>query len=434
MPDLTLDEAHALATEAVVFGYPLVLMDVSRAVLENSSRPGTGRGRANVFTHARAFPDASSTAVVTPNADTLYSTAWLDLTAGPVLLRVPPSPGRYYLLPMLSAWTDVFASPGTRTTGAKQGTYAVVGPGWRGGLPPGVREIRAPTAMVRVIGRTQANGTADYPDAHRFQNGLTLTPLSAGARGYAPPVDPTVDVTTPPPDQVEAMDADTFFGRLARLLVDNPPAPADTPALQRFAALGLRPGRFAPGPGLAGALDGTVKAAIGEIKATRRYQGERVNGWWISRHLGRYGTNYRQRASVALFGLGANLPADAMYPSTDVDGDGQRLAGAHRYVLRFPPRRTPPARAFWSLTMYNDRYHFVDNPLGRYAIGDRHPLAVSVDGSLDLWLQHGTPGPDRESNWLPAPAGAFNLILRIYWPAQEVLDGSWTPPRIERLA
>ncbi len=434
-PEMTMDDVRATAGVAFVFGYPLVLMDVSRTVLLGGDIPGVGRGRPNAFTHVRAFPDASFTSVVSPNADTLYSTAMLDLATEPMLLHAPAN-DRYYLLPMLSGWTDVFASPGTRTTGSAEGTFAIAGPGWTGEVPAGVQQIRSPTSMVWLLGRTQTNGKADYERVHRFQDGLSLTPLSAWGSDYSPspaaPADPRVDVATPPPDQVEAMDATTFFERLARLMVENPPTEEDAPAIERFAAIGLRPGAFEPDPDRVPALGEGIRAAMAQLKAQRQQRSGLTNGWSMSRNLGSYGTDYGMRAFVALVGLGANLSNDAVYPNTTVDGDGEPLTGAARYRLHFDEGDTPPAKAFWSLTMYNEHQYFVDNPLGRYAIGDRDPLTVNRDGSLDLWLSHDSPGAEREANWLPAPAGAFNLILRIYWPEQRVLEGGWVPPPVEK--
>lgn len=423
------DDLAQIAAEAFVFGYPLVIMDVSRQTF--LERPGmTGAPLTiNELSHLRRFPDASFTDVVSPNADTLYSIAFLDLADEPVLLSAPASEGRYYLLPLLSGWTDVFASPGTRTTGNDARTFAVTGPGWEGELPEGVEEIRSPTAMVWLIGRTQTNGKDDYEAAHRFQDGLSLRTLSGGD---APPPAAAEPLEGTPPEIVESMDAQAFFTRLAELMVLNPPAQADAPALERFAAIGLAPGSFDPPQDSAEALDGGIAAAMSRLKSPEADAGAAGNGWTFASGLGDYGTDYAKRAFVAYFGLGANLDADAIYPHTSVDSDGQPLDGANRYRLRFEPGQTPPANAFWSLTMYDSRQYFVDNALDRYAIGDRDPLVMGDDGSLEIWLQHESPGPEREPNWLPAPSGAFNVILRIYWPKPEAIDGSWRPPAIER--
>ncbi len=437
MAAMTQVDARALAAEAFVFGYPMVLMDVSRSVFTNAPPGSFSSGPVNELVHARAFPDASFTAVVSPNADTLYSVGWLDVKNDPIVLSVPDSEGRYYLVEMLSAWTDVFASPGTRTTGNEAGAFAIVGPEWAGSLPAGVEEIRSPTSLVWLIGRAQTNGATDYPNVHRFQDGLALTPLTGW--GWAPEAhpeparDPSVDVETPPPAQVAEMDAATFFGRLARLMVDNPPAPGDAPAIERFAAIGLASGRFEPDPSLTGALDEGVQAGMAEIRAGAAMKAE-PSGWVISHGVGSYGTDYGKRAVVALIGLGANLDEDAIYPHTDVDATGEPLTGANRYVLHFDAGRLPPVGAFWSLTMYDDRHYFADNALNRYAIGDRDGLAMNPDGSLDLWIQHERPEPAGVPDWLPAPEGLFNLILRLYWPKPEVLDGQWTPPAVMKAA
>jgi hypothetical protein len=438
MTSLAPEETRTIAAEAFLFGYPLVLMDLTRAVLTHVAQPAEGaKAPVNQMGHLREFPDASFTDVVSPNADTLYSISWIDVSAEPMVLAHPDAGERYFLLPLLDGWTDVFDSPGTRTTGSDAKAFAVVGPRWTGELPPDVEQIRAPTAMVWLIGRTQTNGKADYGSVHRFQDGLTLTPLSAWGSDYSPPTDvdieADVDTTAPPPDVLEAMDAATFFGRLAALLVDNPPAEADEPAMERFAAIGLAPGAFDPAREIVGELDEGVTAGMAKLRELVRQAVPPVNGWAVFRGLGSYGTEYGKRALVALVGLGANLDADAIYPHATMDADGQPLTGDNRYVLRFAPGETPPAQAFWSLTMYNERQFFVDNPLDRYAIGDRDPLAFNDDGSLDIYLQHESPGAEREANWLPAPAGSFNVFLRVYWPKPEMLDGAWVPPGIAKL-
>lgn len=438
MTQLHVDQATT--TEAVaaayMFGYPLVLMDVTRAVMTNVSHPQDGgRAPVNQFTHVREFPDASFTDVVSPNADTLYSSAWFDLTEQPIILSVPDSGGRYYLMPLLSAWTDVFASPGTRTTGNQGGHFALTGPGWSGKLPEGVERIAAPTAMVWLIGRTQTNGKSDYEAVRAFQDGLTVTPLAAWGTEYTPPtavpLEPGVDTTVPPADQVAAMDGATFLHRLAVLMVDNPPAEADAPAMAQFAHVGLRPGAFEPDPAQTTAIEAGVAAGKERLLAAMSKAGGTLpTGWKVFAGLGSYGTNYGLRALVAQFGLGANLTEDAIYPTADVDGDGDPLDGANRYRIHFDAGQTPPASAFWSLTMYNDRQYFIDNPLDRYAIGDGDQLIYNDDGSLDIWIQHDSPGPDAEANWLPAPSGSFNVILRVYQPKPEMVGGVWLPPAI----
>jgi hypothetical protein len=376
---------------------------------------------------------------VSPNPDTLYSSAWLDLTEQPVVLSVPDTDGRYYLMPLLDAWTNVFASPGARTTGTHSGDFAIVGPDWRGELPRNLREIDAPTSMVWAIGRTRTDGPADYDAVHQVQAGFRLTPLGSwGGASTPPPGRPVPEASgAAPVDQVAGMDAETFFGRAARLLLDNPPRHGDVAAMARMRHIGVAPGSFtwdsfgdrARSAIAAGRADG-----LAEVEAEgRRPRGTVRNNWALLDDLGQYGTDYLRRAAVAWLGLGAYLPSDTLYPITSVDADGKPLNGASSYLLRFDPGETPPVHAFWSLSIYDERQFFVDNPLDRYAIGDRDPLEFNADGSLDVLIQHRRPVARVESNWLPAPAGDFNLILRMYWPRASALDGTWVPPRVTRV-
>jgi len=431
-------EVEALAAEAYVFGYPLVLMDISRQVMTAVAKPETSRAPVNQFNDSQEFPDPSFTSVVSPNADTLYSMSWIDLSKGPIVLSLPNTGDRYYLMQMMDAWTNVFAAPGTRTTGNQAGDYAIVGPGWSGDLPNGMHMIQSPTDMVWMIGRTQTNGPQDYAAVRALKKKYQLIPLSAWGKPYTPPadvpVDPSVDLKTPPVEQVARLNATEFFTRLARLMVGNPPAPADGPMVEKLARLGVVAGKpFMPAD--LAAIERGAKLGLGKLLAEGKTLGgaKKVNGWSISLDVGKYGTDYPHRAVIALVGLGANLPDDAVYPMTGIDADGQALSGANKYVLVFPPGELPPVKAFWSLTMYNAQRFFVSNPIERYAIGDRDALKLGEDGSLTLYLQQESPGAAHVSNWLPAPAGPFNLILRLYWPKPEVLHGKWVPPGVKRV-
>ena len=437
-------ENMQLISDAYLFGYPLVLVDVTRQVSTNvADASGGEKAPINQFNHKREFPDYTFTDVVSPNADTLYSLAWLDLSKEPMVLSVPDMGKRFYMMEMMGAWTDVFASPGSRTTGTGKGDFAVVGPGWKGTLPEGLKPIQSPTNLVWLIGRTQTNGKSDYAAVHAIQDKYRLVPLSAWGKPYqAPanvPVAADVDMKTPPPEQVARMDAATFFGRLNRLMQDNPPAAADAPALERFAKLGIAPGK----PFDAAALDPAVAAALDEgmqagrdklIAETKTPRGKEVNGWTIMPpNVANFGTDYNARAVVALVGLGANLPADAIYPHAVVDSEGQPLNGANRYTMRFAKGQLPPVKAFWSITTYNEKQTFIQNPINRYAIGDRDKLKFDPDGSLTLYFQKDSPGQDKESNWLPTPEGSFNLFMRLYWPDQAIVDGTWKMPPVERV-
>jgi hypothetical protein len=440
---LTEDEAAKVAEDAYIFGYPLVMMDVTKTISTAVPKPEGTKAPINQFANLRKFPDATFTDVVSPNADTLYSLAWLDLAKEPMVLSVPDTGKRYYLMQLVEAWTNVFAAPGTRTTGNGKGAFAIAGPGWTGALPKGVKEVKSPTNTVWIIGRTQTNGKDDYPAVRAIQDHYKLTPLSAWGMDYTPPGDVPVvkgvDLKTPPAEQVAKMGAATFFARLNALMKDNPPPAVDADAMKRFAAIGVAPGK----PFDSAKLDSAVANGVergshaGQEKiaaGAKRPPGNTANNWSVAiDKMGRYGTDYLFRSIIARVGLGSNLPEDGVYPITRVDADGKALTGANRYVIRFANGQLPPVGAFWSLSMYNSKQAFVDNPINRYVIGDSDKLKFAADGSLTLYVQHESPGEDEESNWLPAPEDEFNLVMRLYLPKKEILDGAWKPPAVERL-
>ena len=439
--DKTPEALEQIAADAYVFGYPLVLMEITKKVQTNALKPAGKAAPLNQFTHAPFFPRPEDKEVVRPNVDTLYSFSWLDLARQPMILHLPEIKGRYYLMQLMDAWTNVFASLGTRTTGDQEGNFAIVGPQWQGPLPAGVKKVQAPTNTGWIVGRTLTRGPADYPAVHAIQAQYTLTPLSAWGQKYSPPagkVDSAVDMKTPPVQQVAQMTAATFFKALAVAMKADPPFPADAPALKKFALMGLVPGKDFNAanlePAISQALEAGVKQGQRRIQAKALQTGVSKNGWQILQPpMGAYGTDYEQRAAVALFGLGANLREDAVYPIAYQDQEGKQLNGKQRYVLHFAQGQLPPVKAFWSLTMYGRDSFLVANPLNRFGLGDRDPLKYNPDGSLDLYLQHLSPGPDKEANWLPAPAEDFNVTLRLYWPEKAILDGVWTPPPIRRV-
>jgi hypothetical protein len=438
------NEGRETGVQAVIYGLPLVIMDITMKKSTNVARPVGNFAPANQFAHLRAFPGASFKDVVRANVDTLYSSAFLELSKEPVVLSVPDTHGRYYLLPMLGMWTNIFASPGKRTTGTKARNLVVTGPGWTGKLPAGMEELKSPTNGVWIIGRTQTNGPRDYPAVHSIQNGYKLVPLSAFGKPYTPPpgtVDPNIDMKAAPVETLQKMTSASFFDALAQLLKSNPPPASDAPILAKLATIGVVPGeKFDPSkidPAIAKGLDGSLSVALEKLLEAAKNSGSPVNGWRIPPSiLGRFGTEYGIRAIVALVGLGANLPEDAVYPTTYVDSDGKALNGANRYTLHFEKELTPPINAFWSLTMYDAQSFFVDNTINRYAISSWMPLKRNSDGSIDLYLQHDSPGEAREANWLPAAAGDFNVTLRMYWPKDKspsIINGSWKPPAVTRV-
>lgn len=438
--ELTEQEIIENAIEAYLYGYPLVTMDLTREVMTNVQEPKGLKGPMGQFINARAYPTAAFKDVTAPNADTLYSVAWIDVSKEPTILHVPDENGRYYLMPMLSGWTDVFASLGTRTTGTEKGDYAITGPSWSGTLPEGVKELKSPTGMVWILGRTYCTGTAeDYKIVHEIQNRYSIVPLSAYGKPYAAPkgtVNPNIDMKTPVRAQVNHMDAKTFFNRLTKLMVENPPALLDAPMLEKMARIGIVPGKEVDFSKLdreiAKSLEIAPKLALEEMMELQRVDSEQVNGWSISLKTGLYGTDYLQRAYTTAIGLGANRPQDAVYPFTSQDSDGKPLSGKNKYVLHIEKGQMPPVKGFWSLTMYNDQYYFVANPLNRYTLSQRNDLKVNEDGSVDLYIQHDSPGKEFESNWLPSAKDNFILMLRLYWPEEAVLNGTWKPPVVQK--
>ena len=386
-----------------------------------------------------------------PNFDTLYSIAYLDLTKEPVIVSVPDTNGRYYLLPMLDMWTDVFASPGWRTTGTQPGHFLVTPPGWRPELrdrfieefqlPANTQRIDAPTPIVWVIGRTKTDGPADYEAVHKIQAGFKISLLSEWGKPPKPveaKIDPDVDMTTPPKIQVDTMPAEKFFAYAAELIKVNPPHITDEPIVARMNWIGLTPGRsldFAKlDPGVVKALEG-APAAAQELMAWKIPTLARVVNFWSMNTdtMEVYGNYYLKRAIVAQFGLGANLPEDAVYPLNLGDEFGKPLDGANRYILRFEKGATPPVDAFWSITLYDPQGFPVANPLNRFAVSSWMPFKYEPDGSLTLYFQNDSPGADKEANWLPAPKGPFNLTMRLYAPRSGALTGKWNPPPVTRV-
>jgi hypothetical protein len=434
-------EAHEIAVQAYVYLYPLVTMDLTRRQLTNAEHAEGLRGPMNEFLNIPAYPPATMREVVRPNFDTLYSSAWLDLTKEPVIVSAPDTNGRYYMLPMLDMWTDVFASPGSRTTGTRPGNWAIVPPHWTGRLPEDVDRIDSPTHYVWIIGRTKTDGPSDYDAVHKIQAGYRITPLSGWGKAPAPvrgKVDPTVDNKTAPKVQVDTMPAGKFFAYAAEVMKLQPPHITDQPILAEIRRIGLEPGKSfdieKADARVKQALEGVAEEAQRLMASKVKTIARVVNGWSMNTDtMGVYGNYYLKRAIVSQAGLGANLPEDAIYPLNLGDKDGKPLSGANKYMLHFPKGATPPAKAFWSVTLYDMDGFQVANSLSRFALSSWMPLVLNSDGSLDLYFQNADPGKSKEANWLPAPSGPFNLTMRIYAPRSEALTGEWNPPPIAKV-
>ena len=439
---VTEEEAHAIGVDAYLYFYPLVTMEVTRAQLTNQeSGPGSLGGPMNRFANIPAFPTAEMKAVVRPNFDTLYSSGWLDLTKEPVVVSAPDTDGRYYLLPMLDMWSDVFASPGWRTTGTQAENFLVTPPGWTGTTPDGFTQIKAPTPYVWIIGRTKTDGPADYDAVHKIQDGYKITPLSQWGKEPVPPVvkiDPAIDMKISPKFTVDTMEAGPYFARAAELLKLHPPHITDQPIIARLERIGFEVGESfdlnAADPAIQKGLESAPEDAQKLMQWKIPTMARVANGWSMNTDtMGVYGNYYLKRAMIAQVGLGANLPEDAIYPLNLADSEGNPLAGAHTYTIHFDKGEAPPAQAFWSITLYDPAGFQVANSINRFAVSSWMPFKYNPDGSLDLYFQNESPGADKETNWLPAPRGPYNLTMRVYAPTSDALTGKWNPPPVVKV-
>ena len=436
-------EDFVVASDAYIYGYPLVTMEMTRRVVTNVPEAEGTRGPMGQIIKLREYPDASFRDVTAPNADTLYTTAFFDVGDEPWVVSAPDMKGRYFLLPFLSGWTDVFQVPGSRTTGTQAQTFLITGPGWSGTVPAGMSQLKSPTAIVWLLGRIYCTGTPeDYAAVHALQDQFRLQPLSTWGKDYTPPsgkVDQSIDMKMAVRDQVNRMSTSEYFTMLADLMKRNPPASADAPALKRFERIGLIVGQsFDPKVLNSGWDKRLPQLSYDRIMAhflSKDGDFTRENGWAFTAKAGVYGTNYIQRALVTAVGLGANRPQDAIYPTSLKPSLVENYDGKYKYVLRFEKGQLPPVKGFWSLTMYDEHMFFVGNPINRYSMSVRTNPKYEPDGSLVIYIQNESPGSDKEANWLPAPKGKFHLMLRLYWPDENnpsIIDGSWVIPPVTK--
>lgn len=429
---LTEDEAYTLGTWAYVYGYPVVKNLVVRT---EATDPSFARyAPANRFFHHRAGAKPQFTDM-TPNVDTPYSLAWLDVSAEPVVLSIPPMPDRYHVFQFTDFYIETFANIGTRTTAGRGGDYALVGPGWDGELPAGLTRIDAPTPSCWLQGRTLFDGEHDLEGLWAAQDRYRLTPLSVwlGERPAADP--PSAPHARVPADVVDTLE---FFPAMNAGMTENPPPARDAGLLALFARIGVGPGQELVPDRLDPAVAAGLRRAIDtgkELIARQATQVRLVNNWEVpTSNVGTYGTDFLQRARVAKYGYAGNVPEETVYPNTLTDGDGQRLDGRNRYAIRFEKDDIPPVDGFWSLTLYGwPQARLIENAIDRYALGDRTPgLEYGDDGSLEIVVSHERPA-GREANWLPAPDGPFWLIARLYLPHREVFSGGYALPPVTRV-
>lgn len=435
--DLTPAAARELAVEAYTYGFAMVenYKAIFGMCVWEQSPQFSGF---NHYLHGRELFDSSFETVVNANNDTLYSTTFADLRREPIVISVPPTGSRYFVIQLVDMGTDNFAYIGTRATGSDGGTYVLVGPRWKGSIGTADidRVVVAPSDFVALATRTAIDGPDDLPAVVAIQDALGIRPLSDHL-GTEPPPAPAPIAW--PPYSPDLYGSPQLLGVLGFLCRFHSPPEHEREVLARIASLGIGPDlEFdldAFGPDVRAAIVEGTAAAHAEIEERGNSLGTVVDGWQEIPAMGDYGDDYLFRSAVAWKFIYTNSPEEALYPIAETDADGDPLSGAHRYVLDFPPGQLPPVDAFWSITLYDSATRLmVDNPIDRYSIGDRTPgLQPGDDGGLTIHIQHESPGPDREGSWLPSPEGRFYLNARAYMPQRSFLDGDYRLPAVRRV-
>jgi len=435
------------AAEVYIYGYPLVydLQEVANFVEGAGSFPV--QAPYNSFGYARRLL-GPETKFVSPNNDTLYVIAMMDVRQGPVVLHVPDTHDRYYVLQFIDAWSNNFAYIGRRATGTAEASFLLTDPAYDGPVPDGMTVLQAPTGVFTIGGRVQVDGDADLPAVHALQDQFTLTPLAGGAS-------PGQVTGVPKPDPQVGDDL-RWWEQFRVALAAFPPPQADAPFValaERFGATAAESPYVDPDPELVELLTAGHQAGQAKIEELGKAGGDAAGGWTSAMHIFDYNLDhlgpgtidapewkisdrpkaYVTRAVAARAGLWGNHGYEADYAFVWTDHDGQPLDGANRYELRL--EQPPPVDAFWSLTMYDvPDFYLVANPIDRYSIGDRTPgLKTANDGSVTISMQTDSPGPDKESNWLPTPQGRFRPIVRMYQPQKAILDGTYVLPAIRKV-
>lgn len=458
----TSDKPQDIATLAYIWGYSLISMERSFNWFTNpNSLPGPSHGPANMMNCNRELITPNDTDVVLPNTDTLYCVSWLDLSNGPVVLKVPPIPSdRYNTFEFLDAYTNVYDYVGTRTTGSGGGTYLITGPDWKGQVPEGMTKIWTPTNLAWILQRTLLKGPSDIDNVHTIQDQMSVTPLSGSQITNATEAPQATTNTSAqqevpmstehqfvPPEYVQTPISPKppfipttgikIYDEIGLAMQGNPLNPPDPALVKKFQTIGIGPG-MTPSTQANDTIKTALQTGITEgdklISAQVPNLGTEVNGWRVS-PAGLYGPDYLFRAAVTKLGIGANIAQEALYPPAFTDIEGKPLSGNSSYVIHFEPGQQPPVDAFWSISMYNKDGYFIDNPINRYAIGPYiSQLKNNTDGSLDIYIQNTSPGADKESNWLPAPDADFKLTMRLYLPQPQILNGTWQLPLIQPTA
>ena len=440
----TSNTPDGIATLAYIWGFPLVTMERQfNFVTSPNIPPGIGRGPANSVSCAKELANASFTDVVTPNSDTLYCQSQFDLRKEPVVVVVPPVSDRYYSFEFLDAYTNDYAYLGQRATGGNGGTYLMAGPDWNGEVPEGMTKIWTPTNLAWLITRTVVKGQADVPNVVAIQDKIIVKPLSefqanmTSSPAAVTATNASKEIPIGPQPTLIAPTGIKIFDEIGAAMEGNPLNPPDPVLVTKLASIGIGPGKV-PSTEANDTIKTALQTGITEgqklIDARVANLGTVVYGWLVNPQLGVYGTDYLFRAATTQYGLGANVGQEAFYPGTFTDSQGKPLTGNSSYLIHFEPGQTPPVDGFWSVSMYNDKMLFVDNPINRNSLGKyTDGIKNNTDGSLDIFIQHDNPGKDKESNWLPSPEGSFNMVMRLYLPQPQALNGTWQLPLVQKV-
>ena len=435
-------EARAIAKEAYIYGFPLV---DSYRIQYNYFVDDKGPEFKAPWNHIANTPRVytpDDTAIQTPNSDTPYSWLGLDLRAEPIVLTVPEvEEGRYYSIQFTDAYTFNTDYAGTSTTGNSAANLLVVGPGWTGETPNGVKKvIRSETDFLMPIYRVQLFNAGDIENVKKVQAGFKVQTLSAFLGQPSPPAAPAIDFIKPLTVETQKTSLE-FFNILNFVLRYCPTVPSEVELMKRFARIGVGAGQTFDAnklsPEMTKAIeDGRADAWADFSNLLKQFDEGKVTSADVFGTREYMKNNYLYRMGAAVLGIYGNSKGEAIYPIYNVDEAGQKLTGANHYVLRFPPGQLPPVNSFWSLTMYDlPASLLVANPINRYLINSPMlpQLKRDADGGLTLLIQNQSPGKDKEANWLPAPNGPFRMYLRLYWPKAEALNGGWTKPPLQRV-
>jgi hypothetical protein len=446
VPAPSIEETKAIAEEGFIYGLPIVMNYAVQYAFAVDRDSGQFKAPVNQIHNEASVFTYKDTAVITPNSDTPYSMLWLDLRAEPMVLSVPAvDKKRYYSVQLADSNTYNYAYIGSRATGNEAGDYLVVGPDWKGETPPGIKKVfRSDTQFAPAAYRTQLFNPQDMANVAKVQAGYKVQPLSAYVHQPAPPAAAAIDFPKIDKDMVKT----GFFQYLDFALQFIPAAPEEEAIRAKLARIGIGPGKTFDFKDLS--VEHKAAVALGmkdgdeKIAAAVASTGKNQNGWLVGGLAGGdrafFGGDWLKRAAVAKAGIYANSPAEAMYPLTRKDINGEPLDGSkHNYTLTFAKGQFPPVNAFWSVTMYDGKSQLlIENPINRYLINS--PMVPGMtknpDGSLTMYIQNKSPGKAKEANWLPAPAGPIYMVMRLYWPKTEppsILppsEGTWEPPGV----